>query len=132
MTPQDLLTEYERRINSHDFGQMLPLIAPDAILWFSDGTHEGIDSIRAAFERTWKTFENDTYWLEVVRWLAIDEDAAVCAYRFNWKTLIRGEPVAGSGRGTTAMRRSGGRWWIIHEHLSANAWWPNSDIWYPS
>ncbi len=120
LTPKDLLAKYERRINRHDFGEMVPLIAPDAVFWFSDGSHVGIDAIRAAFERTWEALQNDTYWLDEVRWIAEDDEVAACIYRFNWRTTIKGQPASGSGRGTTVMRKIDGRWQIVHEHLSAD------------
>lgn len=61
MLANEVLRAYEDRINRHDFDLLIDLIAPDAIFWFSDGTHRGIAEIRAAFERTWGTLADETY-----------------------------------------------------------------------
>lgn len=52
------------RINRHDFSLLAGLIADDASFWFSDGTHQGLPEIRAAFEHTWQSLGNETYWLD--------------------------------------------------------------------
>jgi len=120
-TAQDALAAYADRINEQDFDLLTDLIAPDATFWFSDGTHQGIAAIRAAFEATWAAMGRDEhYWLDQLEWIADGESAAACLYRFNWKTLRDGEPLSGSGRGTTVLRRVGDHWWIVHEHLSGN------------
>jgi hypothetical protein len=54
MTARDVLAAYADRINRQDFDLLTDLVAPDATFWFSDGTHRGIDAIRAAFEATWQ------------------------------------------------------------------------------
>jgi hypothetical protein len=51
----------------------------------------------------------------------ITAKAAACIYRFNWDITVDGKRDSGSGRGTTALKRVGDRWWIVHEHLSR---WP--------
>lgn len=117
MTPENLMAEYERRLGTCDFDQVAPLIANDAIFWFTDGTHRGVGEIRKAFERTWSILKNETYWLDDMQWLAVGDDAAACTYRFNWRAEINGAPAQGNGRGTTVLQRDGD-WRIVHEHLS--------------
>lgn len=119
MTARDTLAAYELRINRHDFDEVAELIATDAVFWFSDGSHHGIEEIRAAFERTWRALTEETYWLDEVSWIADGDEAAACVYRFNWQAVIDGRPASGSGRGTTVLRCADGRWQIVHEHLSA-------------
>jgi uncharacterized protein (TIGR02246 family) len=119
-TARDLLRAYEQRINTHNFDRLVDLIAPDAVFWFSDGSHQGIDAIRAAFERTWLSLSNDTYWLDDVEWIAESDAAAVCLYRFNWQAGANVR-ASGHGRGTTVLSRPDGGWRIVHEHLSH---WP--------
>jgi len=115
MTPRDTLQAYEDRINRHDFDLLTELIAPDATFWFSDGTHRGIEAVRAAFEATWQVMgESEHYWLDQLEWIAESDNAAACLYRFNWETA----EASGSGRGTTVLRRVDDRWWIANEHLS--------------
>lgn len=125
-TAQSVLEAYEQRINQHDFDQLVDLLAPDAVFWFSDGTHVGLDAIRAAFEATWRALANDHYGLDDKHWIAAGATAATCLYRFNWRTTIDGRPVAGSGRGTTVLSRASGRWLIVHEHLSGHPIPPHS------
>lgn len=110
---------YAAGINHHRFDELVPLIAEDAQFWFSDGTHCGIADIRTAFETTWSRLTDETYWLEEVSWIAKGDAAASCVYRFCWVANVDGIRRSGSGRGTTVLARSDGRWQIVHEHLSA-------------
>lgn len=119
MSAHDVLATYADRINRQNFDLLTELIAPDATFWFSDGSHVGIESIRTAFEATWRLMgEAERYWLDRLEWIAEGEDAAACIYRFNWSTVVDGKPASGSGQGTTVLKRAGDRWWIVHEHLS--------------
>lgn len=118
MTAPDVLKAYERELNRRDFDALAELIAPDAVFWFSDGSHRGIEAIRAAFEATWNAPPGESYWLDELEWLAATDVAAACIYRFNWTALAGDRPISGSGRGTTLLKRSDQRWMIVHEHLS--------------
>jgi len=109
---------YEAKINLRRFDEVEPLISREAVFWFTDGTHRGIDEIRAAFERTWQTLQNEVYWLEDLEWIGLSETVSSCTYRFCWKAETDGETFEGAGRGTTVLRSESGRWKIIHEHLS--------------
>ncbi len=114
ISPSMLLSDYEAKLALHSFDAVAPLIADDAVFWFNDGSFKGIAAIRGAFEKTFRTFPVERYWLEQVEWLALDDAAACCVYRFRW--TYQGH--TGGGRGTTAMRKTAGRWQIVHEHLS--------------
>lgn len=118
MHPEDAMKHYQDRINLHDFGELLPVIAEDAVFWFSDGAHVGIVAARRAFEEAWRAVENEDYQLEDLRWLAVGDSVASCIYNFHWKGMAAGEPVWGGGRGTTVLRREADGWKIVHEHLS--------------
>lgn len=118
LTPQGVLQAYEQRINQHDFALLVDLIAPDAVFWFSDGSHRGVEAIRVAFEKTWAALANETYWLDQCEWIAQDEEACACIYRFNWRSAQNGRPISGTGRGTTVLRLAAHDWQIVHEHLS--------------
>lgn len=119
MTPQAVLKLYESLINLHQFDEVAPLIAEDAVFWFNDGSFAGHDAIRGAFERTWASLADETYWLTDLRWIAVGDLAASCIYQFNWKSTISGEEASGSGRGTTVLRKAeADGWQIVHEHLS--------------
>jgi len=122
MHPEDVMKFYVAKLASHDFDVLLPVIAEDAVFWFSDGNHVGIEAARRAFDKAWQAVENEVYSLEDLRWLAIGDSAASCIYNFHWKGMAAGEPVWGGGRGTTVLRRDAEGWKIVHEHLSpANA-----------
>lgn len=118
MTPQAVLERYEEQINAHRFDAVAPLIATDAVFWFNDGSFVGTSEIRAAFERTWASLPDETYWLTDLRWLAVGDEAASCVYRFNWRAIIDGREVSGTGRGTTVLGKTPLGWQIVHEHLS--------------
>nr|WP_295892005.1 nuclear transport factor 2 family protein [uncultured Devosia sp.] len=118
MTPQDVLKQYESRINLHQFDAVASLIADDAVFWFNDGSFAGHEAIRGAFERTWASLANETYWLTDLRWIAVGDVAAGCIYQFNWKATIDGREASGVGRGTTVLGKGAGDWQIVHEHLS--------------
>lgn len=117
-TPEAVLALYEERINLHRFDVLVPLIAEDATFWFGDGSHQGIAAIRQAFEATWLSFVNETYWLEDLRWIARGDVAAACIYRFCWRATLDGVVQTGSGRGTSVFANRKQGWQIVHEHLS--------------
>ena len=119
MGPEDVMKDYEIGLNRHRFEAVEPLISKDALFWFNDGSHQGLDAIRVAFNKTFEAFPLERYGFEDLVWLAMDNTAASCAYRFRWTTTINGRPMAGGGRGTNVLRKDGGLWKIVHEHLSA-------------
>ncbi len=118
MTPSEFMVEYARCTNIHDFDVVEPMIAEDAVYWFNDGSYRGREQIRAAFERTWEWIADEVYSLEDMSWIESDQ-VAVCLYRFRWKGMVNGISHSGSGRGTTVLGTRGGRWLVMHEHLSA-------------
>jgi len=111
------MKEYEIATNSHNFDNVKKLIAEQAIYWFSDGSFQGFDSIRKAFENTWKKVMDEAYQIKNLRWIAISEKAAACIYEFYWTGMIDGEKKSGNGRGTNVLVNDHG-WKIVHEHLS--------------
>lgn len=120
MTPQDILARYEHALSHREWEAIAPLVAADATFWFTDGTFHGHEAIREACEQTWASIPDETYWLEDVVWIACDEAAASCIYRFNWTGTIDGERISGNGRGTTVLQKRDAQWLIVHEHLSRN------------
>ena len=118
-TPKAVMAAYADLINQHDFSLLVPLIAEDAVFWFSSGSYQGLDQARHAFERTWKRLHNETYWLESLTWIAKDDKVASCTYHFHWRAVFDGIEAEGTGRGTTVLARTSDGWRIVHEHLSA-------------
>ena len=117
-TPQDFLGEYTKRINTHQFDLVAPLIAEEAVFWFTDGSFLGQESIRRAFEQTWSVIQEETFTIDNVEWSCQESQAAVCIYTFHWRGCIEGQLHEGAGRGTTVLRRNSQGWQIVHEHLS--------------
>lgn len=113
------LKAYEAATNSHDFANIRPLITADATYWFSDGTFEGLESIRQAFTKTWETIQEEVYTIRDVEWPLVAAESAVVTYHFLWHGFVNDISRSGSGRGTNLILRSGGTWQIKHEHLSA-------------
>lgn len=119
MDHREVLALFEQAANGGDFDQVAPLIADNAVYWFTDGSFEGADEVRRGFERTWEAIRTETYSIEDCRWLAESDTVAVCVYRFRSRGLIDGRPVEATGRGTTVLQRGPRSWAIVHEHLSA-------------
>lgn len=117
-SPEAVMAAYAERINLHRFAAVAPLIAEDAVFWFSDGSHAGLPAIRAAFEATWAALAGERYRIEGLDWIARGAEAAACTYRFRWRATVEGAPRDGAGRGTTVLRRGAAGWRIVHEHLS--------------
>jgi len=110
---------YERATNTHDITQLVALIAPDAVYWFSDGSHRGREAILSAIAETFATIHDEIYEISDLEWIAHSNDYAVCRYRFAWTGSIDGQPRSGSGRGTNVLINVAGTWQMLHEHLSA-------------
>jgi ketosteroid isomerase-like protein len=115
---QKFLKDYEEATNSHDFDNVAPFLSSDAVYWFSDGSFEGTEAIRGAFDKAWGTIQNEVYGITNVRWIATSPDAAVCIYDFTWQGVIDGADRSGGGRGTNAFARTEDGWKMTHEHLS--------------
>jgi ketosteroid isomerase-like protein len=119
MSPGDFLRAYQAVANAHDLEATLSMIADHAIFLFSDETaHIGKDAIRKAMQTNFDTIKNERYRVRHVTWPVSSDEFALCVYEFEWTGEIHDQPVSGSGRGTTAIRRIDGNWRIVHEHLS--------------
>jgi len=117
-TPTEFVRAYEQATNSHDTAQLAPLIAPDAVYWFSDGSHRGRDAILTAIADTFATIRDETYEISDLEWITATSNHAICRYRFSWTGTINGQPRTGSGRGTNVLVNNDGTWQMLHEHLS--------------
>lgn len=112
------LREYERLANLCDFDAIAPLIDEHAVYWFSNGSYQGINEIRGAFEETWKNIKSEKYTISDVSWLFSNGTEAVCIYRFHSDGIVDGERQEYAGRGTNIFQKKNGAWKITHEHLS--------------
>lgn len=118
-TPTAFVRAYEQATNSHDLTRLAPLIAADAVYWFSDGSHRGRDAVLAAIAETFATIRDEVYRIDDLEWITADHGQAVCRYRFTWTGTVDGQPKSGTGRGTNVLVNSDGTWQMLHEHLSA-------------
>ncbi|MZD07175.1 DUF4440 domain-containing protein [Streptomyces sp. SID5785] len=109
---------YEEATNSHSVAQLVPLIAPEAVYWFSDGSHRGREAVLAAIAETFATIRDEVYQINDLEWVSHNSDHAVCRYRFTWTGTVDGHPRSGSGRGTNVLVNHAGTWQMLHEHLS--------------
>lgn len=119
MTPEEFLCAYEQRTNTHRFEEVAPLIADTAVYWFNDGSFQGKDAIKQAFEKTWAYIQDEHYAIENIQWLVKNQESAVCIYLFRWDGNVEGQYLQGMGRGTSVLQKIAGQWQVIHEHLSA-------------
>ncbi len=96
------------RIARHD-GRLTVLHATDDPLVFPFAIPSGDGE-----QRSWSVAVRDH-----LRWLVRNEHAAVCVYTYHWRGLIDDVARAGTGRGTSVLRRDATGWVVAHEHLSA-------------
>lgn len=118
MDHRETLARFEAAANEADFALVAPLVARDAVYWFTDGSFVGLDAVRDAFEATWATIRDETYRIEDVRWIAVSDTVAACIYRFRSQGTVDGRPFSATGRGTNVLVRGPLGWQIVHEHLS--------------
>lgn len=119
MTPEAFLHEYEQRTNTHRFEEVATLIADTAVYWFNDGSFQGKDAIKQAFEKTWAFIQDEHYAIEHRQWLVEDQQSAICIYLFRWQGIVEGQLMQGMGRGTSVLKKVNSQWKVIHEHLSS-------------
>ncbi|MFD3563773.1 YybH family protein [Streptomyces sp. NPDC058686] len=115
----EFIRTYEQATNSHDITQLVPLIAPGAVYWFSDGSYRGREAILSAVGKTFATIHDEIDQIDDLEWIALSNDHAICRYRFTWTGTINGQPRSRSGRGTNVLVNNAGTWQMLHEHLSA-------------
>lgn len=112
------LETYEKAANSKNFNEVVPLIADHAVFWFTDGTFEGKEPIRKAFEATWGKLQDETYSVSNIEWVVASYWNSVCIYTFKSESIVDGKRRVYEGRGTNVLRRLNGSWRVVHEHLS--------------
>lgn len=122
MKPDEFIQTYERALATQDWGQVEPLIHPDACVTFSNGTvHKGRSEVRKAFERNFSLIQDETYSMQNVHWILKSPETAVYLFEFGWSGTINGQPANGSGRGTSVLIKEANRWQLLVEHLGPKA-----------
>ena len=119
MTPTEFMRAYEAALVAHDLRGALDLVDASAVYFFSNMTsHIGKPAIRAAIGANFDAIQMEQFEIRDLTWLVETEDVAACVYAFRWTGEIDGRPAAGSGRGTSVLRREGDSWRVVHEHFS--------------
>ncbi|MFC9409647.1 nuclear transport factor 2 family protein [[Kitasatospora] papulosa] len=65
----EFIRTYEQATNSHDITQLIPLIAPGAVYWFSDGSHHGREAVLSAIAETFATIRDEIYQINDLEWI---------------------------------------------------------------
>ena len=119
MTPDVFLSDYFSASSSGALQRTLDMIDDDALYWFSNETaHVGKEAVAAAIKHNLDSIEDEKFQVSEVKWLVETAEVAVAMFRFEWSGKIGGQPTAGSGRGTSVLKRCGESWLVVHEHLS--------------
>jgi len=115
------LHHFEELAMQEDFSLLEEMIDERAVFRFNDGDFVGRAAIRAAFEKTWRgdpTVRKAKFHLTDIVVLTVDERSASVTYTWNWEGEQGGQSFVVRGRGTRVLAHDGGRFRIVHEHLS--------------
>jgi ketosteroid isomerase-like protein len=93
-------------------------VAGDAVFWLSEGSYVGKPAVRQAFEDTRSRLNSERYTLSGVEWVVATYWTSACTYDFRSESTVNGKRTVHEGRGTNVLKRIGGSWRIVHQHLS--------------
>lgn len=120
MQVQQILSEYIKATNSHNFQNVSDFLAPNAIYYFMDKKYINLDEIEEYFHNSWNLIRDEVYSISDVQWIGIDNNLASCLYVYHWEGYHNDRFVKGSGRATNIFAKFDDDWKLIHEHLSPN------------
>ena len=115
------LHHFEDVAMKEEFALLEDMIDEQAYFRFNDGDFIGRKAIQAAFEKTWKgdpTVKKARFYLTDIVVLTTDKASATATYTYNWEGSQGNRQFKIQGRGTRVLVHEGGRFRIIHEHLS--------------
>jgi len=115
------LVHFEALAEKEDFALIEELIDERAHFRFNDGDHIGRAAIRAVFEKTWRgdpTVRKARFYLSDIIVLTVDAKTASATYNWHWEGAQGERSFTIKGRGTRVLAVEGGRFRIVHEHLS--------------
>ena len=115
------LNHFEDVAMREDFSLLEDMIDERAFFRFNDGDFVGRKAIRAVFETTWKgdpTVKKARFYLSDIVVLTTDKASATATYTYNWEGSQGNRAFKIQGRGTRVLVHEGGRFRIVHEHLS--------------
>ena len=115
------LNYFEEVAMKEDFSLLADMIDERAYFRFNDGDFVGRKAIQAVFEKTWKgdpTVKKARFYLSDIVVLTTDHASATATYTYNWEGAKGSQAFKIQGRGTRVLVYEGGKFRIIHEHLS--------------
>lgn len=115
------LKHFEEVAMKEDFRLLEDMIDERAYFRFNDGDFVGRQAIQAVFEKTWRgdtTVKKARFYLSEIVVLTIDKASASATYTYNWEGAQGGREFKIQGRGTRVLAHEGGKFRIVHEHLS--------------
>jgi hypothetical protein len=115
------LNHFEEVAMKEDFSLLHEMIDEQAYFRFNDGDFVGRKAIQAVFEKTWKgdpTVKKARFYLSDIVVLTTDKTSASATYTYNWEGTQGSREFKIQGRGTRVLAHEGGKFRIIHEHLS--------------
>lgn len=115
------LHRFEALAEKEDFTLIEDMIDESAVFRFNDGDFVGRAAIKAAFEKTWRgdpSVKKARFYLSDVVVLTTDQRTASATYTWHWEGSQGSRSFAIRGRGTRVLAFEGGRFRIVHEHLS--------------
>lgn len=124
VTPEsviDFLHHFENEAMQEDFDRLEHMIDEQAFFRFNDGDFTGRAAIRGVFEKTWRSdpsVQRTRFFLTDIVVLLTDQASAAATYTWNWEGIHGDQLFSIRGRGTRVLAYEGGRFRIVHEHLS--------------
>lgn len=115
------LDHFEAVAMKEDFSLLEEMIDERAFFRFNDGDFVGRKAIQAVFEKTWRgdpTVKKARFYLSDIVVLTTDQASAAATYTYHWEGSQGSQSFKVQGRGTRVLVHEGGRFRIIHEHLS--------------
>ena len=115
------LEHFEEVATQEDFSLLEDMIDERAYFRFNDGDFVGRRAIQAVFEKTWRgdpAIKRARFYLSDIVVLTTDKSSATATYTYNWEGTRGSQAFRVQGRGTRVLVRQGGKFKIIHEHLS--------------
>ncbi len=115
------LNHFEEVAMKEDFSLLEDMIDEGAYYRFNDGDFIGRKAIQAVFEKTWRgdqTVKKARFYLSDIVVLMTDKASAAATYTYNWEGSQGSKVFKIQGRGTRVLIHEGGKFRIIHEHLS--------------
>ena len=115
------LNHFEEVAMKEDFRLIEDMIDEQAYFRFNDGDFVGRKAIQAVFEKTWRgdpAVRKARFYLSEVVVLTTDRASASATYTYNWEGAQGDREFKIQGRGTRVLAHEGGKFRIVHEHLS--------------